>query len=141
MGIFIGNFENKEDVIQEFSEGYDEPDLSVQQEIKNCNILFAWYGYGDYDGSTFVLFARDGKLYEVNGGHCSCYGLEGQWDPEETSVEALRHRIHNGSLGQDTYSDEGVFGEQLLTVLENWRLVDFLNQDGEFARPLMNLPG
>lgn len=133
MGIYVGDFENKEDVFQEFSDSYSELDLDMMKEMENCNILFAWYGNGGYDGSAFVLFARDGELYEVNGGHCSCYGLEGQWDPELTSVEALKHRIANGSLGQDTYTSDGVFGNQLLAVLEAWRLVDFVNQDGEFA--------
>jgi len=23
-----------------------------------------------------------GKFFEVHGGHCSCHGLEGQWDEE-----------------------------------------------------------
>jgi hypothetical protein len=36
-----------------------------------------------------VIFEKDGKLWEVNGSHCSCYGLEGQWQPEETTWEAI----------------------------------------------------
>jgi len=36
-----------------------------------------------------VLFKRGGKLYDVNGSHCSCFGLEDQWLPEETTVAAL----------------------------------------------------
>jgi hypothetical protein len=55
-------------------------------------VLIAIYTYEDYWGSAFVLFERDGKLYEVNGSHCSCYGLETQWEPEETSWPALRMR-------------------------------------------------
>ena len=43
------------------------------------------------------LFERDGKLYEVFGGHCSCYGLEDQWKPEETTTAALRYRLKEGS--------------------------------------------
>lgn len=49
-------------------------------------------------------WAEDGKLYEVNAGHCSCYGLENQWTPEETNIEALKHRLINGSMGRDNYS-------------------------------------
>ena len=124
MTIYKGIFEKKEDVFQEF-------DASTE-ESKNCNILFAWYGNGSYDGAAFVLFERGGDLYEVNGGHCSCYGLEDQWDPEITSVEALEHRIREGGLGSDTYTDDGVFDVELLNILKNWRLIEFV-QAGELV--------
>jgi hypothetical protein len=55
-------------------------------------VLFASYGGAAYEGDALVIFERDGKLYEVNGYHCSCYGLEGQWSPEETTWEALAER-------------------------------------------------
>jgi hypothetical protein len=55
-------------------------------------ILFASYGGGAYDGDAFVLFERAGTLYEASGSHCSCYGLEGQWKPDETTWEALAMR-------------------------------------------------
>lgn len=70
----------------------------------NVNILFASYGCDNYEGDAFVLFEENGRLYEVNGGHCSCYGLEGQWDPEEVSLEELEHRLVNGTFGEDDYS-------------------------------------
>ncbi len=58
-------------------------------------IIFAAYGGGSYDGIAIVVYKKGGTLYEVNGSHCSCYGLEDQWDPEETSVDALRMRKLN----------------------------------------------
>lgn len=67
-------------------------------------ILFASYGTDNYSGDAFVLFEQDGKLYEVNGNHCSCMGLEGQWAPEETTLEALAHRLTVGTMGVDDYS-------------------------------------
>ncbi|MGL5703611.1 MAG: hypothetical protein ACRCW5_10940 [Cetobacterium sp.] len=68
-------------------------DFCIKQDtLDDVEILIAAYVYEDYDGSAFVLFKRDGKLYEVNGSHCSCYGLECQWEPEETTVEALMKR-------------------------------------------------
>lgn len=109
--MYLGNFSNRDDVAREFQ----------VQDLAGIKILLAWYGYVDYDGLAFVLFERDGRLYEVNGGHCSCYGLEAQWDPEETTVEALRHRVKSGSLGQCSYYDEGVFAKQLLGVLSRWK--------------------
>lgn len=81
----------------------------------NVNILLASYTYEDYSGDAFVLYEKDGKLFEVHGGHCSCYGLEGQWEPEETTVEALRHRLEKG-YGMEAYVDEL---KQVLDGLEN----------------------
>ena len=74
----------------------------VENDIAGCEILLADYTYEDYEGSAFVLFVRDGKLYEVNAGHCSCYGLSEQdysgdattqFQPEETTKEAILKRI------------------------------------------------
>jgi hypothetical protein len=82
--IYMGLFENIEDVFSNFC---------VDEENKiGVDIVFAAYEYEDYSGSAFVIFMKDGILYEVNGGHCSCNGLEGQWEPEETSLEALMFR-------------------------------------------------
>jgi hypothetical protein len=84
----------------------------ADERWRGVNVLLASYGTEDYGGDAFVLFERDGKLYEVNGGHCSCYGLgeqnysgdrESQWKPEETTVEALQHRMDRGDLGSDGY--------------------------------------
>jgi hypothetical protein len=65
-------------------------------DLSGIHILLAAYDIDGYEGSAFVLFEKDGKLYEVNGGHCSCYGLEGQWEPEETSVEGIKLRMQSG---------------------------------------------
>jgi len=65
----------------------DEPLFPTEEEV-----LFAAYGGGGYDGTAHVLFTRDGKLYEVNGSHCSCFGLEDQWTPEETTWDAIKLR-------------------------------------------------
>jgi hypothetical protein len=42
-----------------------------------------------------VLFQRDGKLYEVSAGHCSCYGLEGRWEPDEVTWDQLAMRFND----------------------------------------------
>ena len=62
------------------------------KELEGINILYANYSLGNYVGDSFILFEKDGKLFEVNASHCSCYGLEGQWEPEETTKEALKLR-------------------------------------------------
>lgn len=57
---------------------------------EDMNLLIAVYTYESYSGKAFVLYEQDGKLFEVNGSHCSCYGLsEVGWDPEETTWPAL----------------------------------------------------
>jgi hypothetical protein len=88
--MFYGRFDSKNDICHQFQ--IEESDL------KGCTILFAAYD-GGYDGTALVVFRRNRKLYEVNGAHCSCYGLQGQWEPEVTTVQALRHRVEKGTLG------------------------------------------
>ena len=54
--------------------------------------IYADYESADYEGSSHVIFMKGDKLYEVNGSHCSCNGLEECWSPEETSFAALMFR-------------------------------------------------
>ena len=86
------------------------------KEWKNRKILFASYGYANYSGDAWVLFEKDGELYEVNGSHCSCYGLEGQWEPEEVVLEELKHRLLKGTWGKDDWSDNN-FRDELIRFL------------------------
>lgn len=105
MNKFLGCWSNKNDIANEFR--------IDSKELKGARIVVAWYGQGDYEGSAFVLYRQNGKLYEVNGGHCSCMGLEDQWEPEETTVEALKHRIEHGYMFSDYYTDGGAAKEAL----------------------------
>lgn len=82
---------------------YVEPDNPAEEFVKDSEVLFASYEYEDYSGKAFVIFERDGKLFEVHGGHCSCNGLEGQFEPEETTWEALAMRPW---VGKDKADDE-----------------------------------
>jgi hypothetical protein len=124
--VYLHNWQTKIDVISDFDDIYmsdaeykaetapyanvkvwEEKKAKMKAAIEQwqpINILFASYGTDNYSGDAFVLFERDGKLFEVNGSHCSCYGLEGQFDAEETTIEALRHRLIEGKMGQDDYS-------------------------------------
>lgn len=68
-----------------------------EDELDACEILLASYTDENYSGDAFVLYRKDGKLYEVNGSHCSCYGLSGQWAPEETNVDFLKHLLAEGN--------------------------------------------
>lgn len=89
----------------------------ASERWQGVEVLLASYSYQDYSADAFVLFRKAGKLYEVNGSHCSCHGLEGQWEPEETTIAALRHRLDNGKLGTDSYCGNE-FAVELREVLD-----------------------
>lgn len=123
--VFLNNWETKIDIISDFDDIYmseneylsevapyanikvwEEKKVAMKKAIEEwqpINILFASYGIECYSGSAFVLFERDGKLFEVNGSHCSCYGLEGQFEPEETTLDVIEFRLTKGTLGTDDY--------------------------------------
>lgn len=106
MSCYLNEFRNNEDIIERYEAPKDALDGAI--------VHIAWYGYGDYCGSSLVIFEKDGKLYEVNGSHCSCYGLEGQWAPELTSWEALDMRILSYSC--DGSSDAAVKLKELCAL-------------------------
>ena len=111
---YFGCFSEKSDVASEF-----------QVDIGDINILIAVYSQEDYEGSAFVLFyGEDNQLYEVNGGHCSCYGLEEQWDPEATSWEAIRHRFEKGHLFPYGWDDVDPARKQVEYLLNLEPLLD-----------------
>jgi hypothetical protein len=94
MNVYLGSFGGKESVASNFDIG------EVDGEI-----IVAVYDTGDWEGSAFVVFEQGGKVYEVNGNHCSCYGLEGQWEPEEVAwKELLKRPVYTSSTGD--YDDE-----------------------------------
>jgi len=79
MKIYFGLFNGALDVIREF-----------RCEIPfGIEFIYASYDVEGYEGYAHVIYRLNGKLYEVNGSHCSCYGLEGQWSPEENDLAAL----------------------------------------------------
>ena len=83
-----------------------------------CKILLGYYLYECYSGESFVLYfdSRDNQLYEVNGSHCSCYGLEDQWKPEVVDLDNLIHRLDNGSFGLD-YDEKNKYAKELREVI------------------------
>ena len=88
---------------------------------ENIVILLAHYEYENYEGYSYVLFydKSNGGLYEVTGSHCSCYGLEGQWSPEETSIEILRAELDRGRFSNEIRENI----EKILESISNGILV------------------
>lgn len=103
-GIYLKDFGSLDEI-----EDYFGVRLACPEEA----ILLAYYHLDENGGgSAFVLFQQDGDLFAVHGSHCSCYGLRGQWEPERTSVQALRHRLDFGCIEYDA------FGGELATILD-----------------------
>ena len=82
---FVENFKDVDDIVENYGG-------TAREDLEGATIHLAWYGYGLYCGSSLVIYEKDGMLYEVNGSHCSCSGLEDQWEPEETTLGALAMR-------------------------------------------------
>lgn len=77
---------------RDFADGYGSEQVCPEGMATDDEVLFASYEQECYEGSAVVIFRRDGKLYEVEASHCSCYGLEGQWHPGEVTPAALALR-------------------------------------------------
>ena len=88
----------------------------TDSELSGVNIILASYTFIAYEGLAFVLFEKNGRLYEVNGSHCSCYELDGQWKPEEADLKELRNRIIKGGLGKGC-GGKDLFASKLLNVI------------------------
>ena len=91
--MFHNDFSSVEDVISKYGIN--------QSELEGATIIHADYTYEYYDGSSYVLFHKGGKFHEVYGSHCSCYGLEDQWDPEEVKVADLLARPDSYNFKSD----------------------------------------
>ena len=85
--MYYGEFDNWEDVAGNFG---------IDETSNDKVVLFAAYDVDGYDGSATVVFVRNGTFYIVEGGHCSCYGLEGQWEPDEMPLEGLLRMTDEG---------------------------------------------
>lgn len=63
-------------------------------EVDKYEVLVAYESVGSWgcDSISWILLKdkETGKLFETHGSHCSCYGFEGQFEPEETTVEYLQ---------------------------------------------------
>jgi hypothetical protein len=93
-----------------------------EEELKDVEILIAYESVGDYgcDSSSWFLFRKGGKLYENHGNHCSCYGFEDQWHPEETTVEYLKSNKFYFSCGG--YDSNGGVNKRLVESYINENL-------------------
>lgn len=111
--VYKDRFESWNDLRQEFGEfnwSTNKTDTKVPEE--EPLYVFAVYSYECYEGDCEVFFSHDGVTFFTNpAAHCSCFGLEDQWDPSEIDVGAIRHMLTEGA----TY---GVLEEYRKEILE-----------------------
>lgn len=115
MKTYIDGYASAKEYLYEWKD-YNGPDVEFPE---SATLLFGYYSSMNYTGAAFALFEYEGKLYEVNGYHCSCYGLEGQWKPEETTSKAIRMRKWKDLFHYDEESYAKLYGE-LMLVLEDF---------------------
>lgn len=68
---------------------YESNSVTYMFEITMPEPEYVWATYesGGYDGSAIVIYKQGNNWYQVYGSHCSCYGLEGQWEPEILDIK------------------------------------------------------
>lgn len=88
--IYKGDFCDWSDVASNFRIG----------DIGEPVAVYADYDCPSYEGYANVYYVEGGKLYHVYGSHCSCYGLEGMWEPDEMTIESVRRIFTEGSRCQ-----------------------------------------
>jgi len=110
MGIWLNDWKNFD--IEQLEHAFGLP----EKALNDIEIILASYFHGDDTSYAFILFSRHQALFEVNASHDSEVDFSGQWQPEETSYEALQFRLTRGRLGQAEAS-ENVFADELKTIL------------------------
>ena len=93
---YLGGFDNWSDVLNNFK----EPE-SLEPEI-----VVAYYDDEDYDGNAVVLFKQFDEYGWVEGSHCSCYGLEGQWEPELYDKDMMISVLNRVITNKGRYSKQ-----------------------------------
>jgi hypothetical protein len=78
MTVYHGNWSDLKSVR---SDGWHVP--------KRAEVIFAKYDQDGYEGSAILVYKLDGKYYTCEGSHCSCYGIDESWSPEEYELPVL----------------------------------------------------
>lgn len=103
-------FEDWADVIGQFSAPTRlEPEL-----------VYAVYSTPPYEGSADVIYREAGRWYHVNGGHCSCYGLEDQWEPEDLDPAIHLAALKEGKRLLNVYDSENDYPEATRENFDAW---------------------
>lgn len=100
MTVYFDDFTSWNSVAERFAGYCWSEDKSAAKKIaKPEEVIFASYEIDGYEGSAAVLFRNGDKYYTVEGSHCSCFGLEDQWNPEEYDLPVLIDNIEKRGWG------------------------------------------
>jgi hypothetical protein len=77
---------SEQDILEWFAEAWE----ATPAELDGFSAIAGSWIHDDYDEDAWILLRRArGALFEVRGSHCSCYGFEGQFRPEVTTLQYL----------------------------------------------------
>lgn len=116
--LITGFGDTQESVYTEFQDWSNRDKIVFPKQYK---ILYADYTYENYSGDAYVLgFDKEqNKFFEVHGSHCSCYGLEGQWEPEYfedlEQLQSLCEKRFNPRYEYSRYAQSSIEFEGWLT--------------------------
>ena len=86
---YLEEFKSWEDVARQFSIDMPEPE----------EVLLAIYEIDSYDGEAMVVYRQGNNYFLASGNHCSCFGLENQWSPEEYDLETFKKVVERWAEG------------------------------------------
>jgi hypothetical protein len=101
-------------------------DPEVKKALKELSIIIAYESVGSWgcDSSSFFLFKDShGKLFELHGSHCSCYGFEDQFKLEEATIESLKLRNEQGVFYTGGYDEDSEFNKNAVKNFINGLVV------------------
>jgi hypothetical protein len=98
---------------------------NIEEEVYPYNIAVArydtpgYYGYADVVMWKIEHHGRElGWMFELwyaSGSHCSCYGLEGQWEPMQVSLEQVKAWVDE----DDYYNDDDSYKSALAEFIKH----------------------
>jgi len=105
--MYYGEFSNDGDICKEFG-------ISSIDGV----VIFASYEYEFYQGDADVVFIKNGNLYWVNGSHCSCHGLEDQWEPVHIELCQIRHYMEKANYNNVFSANKSIFNRLLIMIAD-----------------------
>lgn len=95
---------------------FQEKDLGGEPEF-----IYAVYSFPCYSGNAQIVYkANDGRWYHVEGGHCSCYGLEEQWSPQPVNPQDHLDALKENKRLLNVYDTEGDDHEATKEAFDQW---------------------
>lgn len=82
----------------------DDDKKKVADYLNDYDIIVAYESVGSWgcDSASYFLIKNKttGEFQEFSGSHCSCFGFEGQFEPESTDIEYLKSDRFNFYCGE-----------------------------------------